>query len=92
MSRSRSRHSTWPSGLPAPPRQMPVAVAAADEADEVGGVAEAARRRARSVSCPAGRIAAQRHDVLDAAVDQTVDDAADLLAGRADAGEVGHRA
>src|SRR5262249_20177885 len=66
-----------------------LAVALADEADQVGGVAEAAGGALEAL-LPGRGVATQGHDVVDARVDELIDDAADLGLGGADAGEVGH--
>jgi hypothetical protein len=66
-------------------------VAGAGELDELVGVAEAALGLdERGLS--GGRIAAQGEHVADAGVPEVVEDAADLVGGVADAGQVGHRA
>ena len=64
---------------------------AADERDQLVGVGEAAFGRDEA-ALPGRRVAAQGEDVADAAVPQVVEDAADLVGGVADAGQVGHRA
>ena len=64
---------------------------ALDAGDEVGGVAVAAGMRRIALARPAGRIAAQRHDVAHAGLRIGGDHRINLRAGRGDAGEMRRR-
>ena len=66
-----------------------VVVALADEAHQLRGVAEAARRRVE-LALPGRRVAAEGEHVLDAHRQELLHQIAQLLAGVPDAGEVGH--
>src|SRR5262245_23188603 len=60
-----------------------------DAFDQVGGVDVTAGRGLVALADPAGRIAAQRHDVADAKIPIIADDAVNLLASGGNASEMG---
>jgi hypothetical protein len=64
--------------------------ALADEGDQLVGVAQAAGRDLE-LGLALRRVAAQGQDVVHVGVGELVEDAGQLVAGGADAGEVGHR-
>ena len=69
-------------------RHFEIAMRALDAGDQIGGIAVAARMRRILRARPAGRIAAQRHDVAHAGVVIIAHDGIDVLARRCDAGQM----